>query len=105
MKENREIYFAGVSKRYYAFRFYSLIDELPETAAVYIFTKSGNGSYDPLYIGETDTLKSTISNHEKWVCVSRRFVNALCVHFERDATVREQIVNDLIERQCLPCND
>ncbi|MYF99348.1 hypothetical protein F4212_09480 [Candidatus Poribacteria bacterium] len=105
MKENKEIYFAGVSKRYYTFRFYSLTDELPETSAVYIFTKSGNGSYDPLYIGETDTLKSTISDHEKWVCVSRWFVNALCVHFEEDATVREQIVSDLIERQRPICND
>lgn len=105
MKKNKEIYFAGVSKCYYAFRFYSLTDELPEIAAVYIFTNSGNGSYDPLYIGETDTLKSTISNHEKWVCVSRRFVNALCVHFEKDATVREQILSDLIEEQRPPCND
>lgn len=105
MKENKEIYFAGVSKRYNAFRFYSLTDEFPETAAVYIFAKSGNGSYESLYIGETDTLKSTISNHEKWVCVSRRFVNTLCVHFEKDATVREQIVSDLIEEQRPPCND
>lgn len=104
-KENKVIYFAGVSGKYYPFKYFSLTDAFPDTAAVYIFTKSGHGSYDSLYISETATLRSTIANHEKWTCVSRLFVNALCVYFEEDAAIREQITRDLIEIQCPPCND
>jgi len=78
---------------------------LPDGEAVYIFAKAEDGSCDPLYIGQTRTLKSTINTHAKWACVSRLFVNALCVHFEKDATVQKQIANDLIEMQCPPCND
>lgn len=105
MKENKEIYFSDISGKYYPFKFYFLHDEFPDTEGIYIFTRSENGNNEMLYIGETETLKDTIRNHEKWVCVSRRFVNALCVHFEKDATVREQIVSDLIEEQRPPCND
>lgn len=104
-KENSEIYFTGISGKYYPFKFFSLSDDLPESEAIYIFTKVGKGYYDALYIGETTTLKSTIRNHEKWVCVSRLFVDVICVYFEMDTKVREQITKDLIELQCPPCND
>ena len=104
-KENKTVYFAGESGKYYPFLYYHLIDKFPDTEAVYIFTRAENGSYDPLYIGQTDTLKLTISHHEKWVCVSKLRVNALCVYFEKDTTVREQITCDLIEIQHPPCND
>ena len=99
------MFFAGVSGCFYPFTLYPLEKDLPDSEAVYIFTRAENGSYDPIYIGQTCTLKSTISAHTKWVCVSRLFVNALYVHFEKDATVRKQIVSDLIEMQCPPCND
>lgn len=103
--EMKEIYFIGASGQYYPFKFFTLSDKLPEMEAVYIFTKVGNGLYDSLYIGQTTTLKSTIANHEKWVCVNRLLVNAVCVNFEKDTKVREQITKDLIEIQCPPCND
>ena len=104
-QKTKKTFFAGVSGCFYPFMLYPIGTDLPDDEAVYIFTRAENGSYNPLYIGQTETLKSTISTHAKWVCVSRLFVNALCVHFEKDATVRKQIVNNLIEKQCPPCND
>lgn len=105
IRKSKKVYFSGVSGCYYPFKYFSLTDEFPEAAAVYIFTRSQNGSNEPLYIGETGTLKSTIRDHEKWVCVCRMFVNTLYVHFEKDAAVRQQIVDNLIKRQRPPCND
>ena len=51
------------------------------------------------YTLETTTLKSTIRNYEKRVCVSRLSVDVICVYFEMDTKVREQITKDLIELQ------
>ncbi|MDE0481724.1 MAG: hypothetical protein OXI67_04005 [Candidatus Poribacteria bacterium] len=104
-QKTKKMFFAGVSGYFYPFTLYPIGTDLPDVEAVYIFTKAEDGSCDPLYIGQTGTLKSTISDHAKWTCVSRLFVNALCVYFEKDATVRKQIANDLIEMQCPPCND
>ncbi|MDE0088492.1 MAG: hypothetical protein OXU23_22405 [Candidatus Poribacteria bacterium] len=104
-RKTKKMFFAGVSGYFYPFTLYPIGTDLPDGEAVYIFTRAEDGLCDPLYIGQTGTLKSTISAHAKWACVSRLFVNALCVHFEKDATVRKQIANDLIEMQCPPCND
>jgi len=106
MKKNKEAYFLGISGCYYPFKYFSLRDEFPEEEAVYIFARLDNGKNEPLYIGETETLKSTIRDHEKWICVCRMSVNnALYVYFEKDAAVRRQIVDNLIKAQRPICND
>lgn len=104
-KKNKEAYFLGISGCYYPFKYFSLRDEFPEAAAVYIFTRSENGNNEPLYIGETGTLKSTMRDHEKWICVCRMSANALYVHFEKDEAVRRQMVDNLIKAQHPSCND
>ena len=101
----KKIFFAGVSGCFYPFTLYPIETDLPDSGAVYIFIRARKGSYEPLYIGQTGALKSTISVHTKWSCMKRLFMNALCVHFEKDAADREQIVSDLIEKQCPPCNN
>ncbi len=103
--ENKDVFFAGVSWALYPFKLYPLDSDLPDIGAVYIFTKVGDGFYQPLYIGQTDTLISCIKHHEKWVCVNKCFVNSICVYFENDATTRIQIEHDLIGRQQPPCNE
>lgn len=103
--ENKEIYFAGISGHYYPFMLYPLHADLPDTSTIYIYTRTGDGFYDALYIGETDKLGSHLLPYDKWLCVNRWFVNVVCVHFEDDSACRLEIVRDLIQRQEPICND
>ena len=103
--ENKEVYFAGISGNYYPFTLYPLHADLPDTGAIYIFMKIGNGFYDPLYIGETDALLSHPLPYEKWKCVNKWFVNGICVYFEDDPASRLEVVQDLIQIQEPICND
>lgn len=62
--KKKTAYFAGVSSRMYPFTLYPLHTNLSETGVVYIYTKVGCGFYEPLYIGETDNLKTHIEDYE-----------------------------------------
>lgn len=103
--ENRTVYFVGKSGYSYPFTLYPLNADLPDIAAVYIFTRVKNGSYQPLYIGHTEALISRRCNSKKWECVKRYLVNSICVFFESDETTRIEIENDLILKHKPPCND
>ena len=103
--ENKEVYFAGISGHYYLFTLYPLHTDLPDTGAIYIYIKAGNGFYDALYIGETDKLGSHILPYDKRVSMKKWFVNGVCVHFEDDSARRFEIVHDLIQGQEPICND
>lgn len=103
--ENNIVYFAGVSYCMYPFTLYPFGMDLPDAGGVYVYTEVGYGFYEPLYIGETDNLKTHIEDYDKWVCVSKHFVNSICVLLEDDPVKREQIVQELIGKQQPICND
>ena len=78
--------------------------------AVYIFTHlkvnpDGKGTHTLLYIGETESLKERIPNHEKWPCVKREDVNCICIHRDDNSTSRHAKEADLIAGNNTPCND
>ncbi len=104
--KNKKVYFNGMSGISYPFVFYPLDSDLPEIGAVYIFTRENGGSkvYNPLYIGQTDVLMSSISHHDRWDCVVRHFVDSICVHYQDHAAERIEIARDLIGCQLPPCN-
>lgn len=105
--ETKEVYFAGGSGCYYPFTTYPLDADLPDIGAVYIFISVAGtpGQYEPLYIGETDTLTTPILNYEKWLCVVRKKGDCVCIYFEDDAAARLHIERDLIDLHHPPCND
>jgi hypothetical protein len=94
----------------YSFEVYSSDTSFNAVGAVYIFTKrtvdvEGKGSHAILYIGQTDSLKSRIQNHEKWPCVKRNGVNCICVHRDDNEDSRLAKETDLLEANATPCND
>ena len=104
--ETKEVFFAGVSGRYYPFTIYPFDANLPDIGAVYIFTSAAiHGQYEPLYIGETDTFTTPILNYEKWLCIVRKKGDCVCIYIEDDTVARLQIKHDLIERHNPPCNN
>ena len=94
----------------YGFDVYSIDTEFNDVGAVYIFTKrvvdsNGKGSHTFLYIGQTDSLRDRIPNHEKWDCVNRNGVNCICIHRDDDEDSRIAKQTDLRARNSTPCND
>jgi hypothetical protein len=94
----------------YSFEVYSADTSFNAVGAVYIFTKrtvdaEGKGSHTLLYIGQTDSLKDRIPNHEKWPCVKRNGVNCICVHRDDDENSRLAKETDLRAANNTPCND
>ena len=93
----------------YAFEVYTTDTIFNSVGAVYIFSKrivglDGKGTHTFLYIGQTNSLRERISNHEKVPCVRRHGVNCICVHRDSDANSRQHKEIDLLSVNKTPCN-
>lgn len=94
----------------YSFEVYPSDTSFNDVGAVYIFTKrtvgaDSKGSHEFLYIGQTDSLKDRVPNHEKWPCVNRKGVNCICVHRDDNENSRLNKETDLRAANSTPCND
>lgn len=94
----------------YSFEVYSTDTSFNAVGAVYIFTKrtvdaAGKGSHTLLYIGQTDSLKDRIPNHEKLPCIQRNGANCICVHRDDDEDSRLVKETNLRAVFNTPCND
>jgi len=94
----------------YDFDVYNIDTEFNDIGAVYIFTKrvvdfNGKGKHTFIYIGQTDSLKDRIPNHEKLNCVIRNGGNCICIHRDDDKNSRIAKETDLRAGNNTPCND
>jgi hypothetical protein len=93
----------------YSFEVYPSNISFNAVGAVYIFTKrtvaDSKGTHLFLYIGQTDSLKDRIPNHEKWPCVNRNGVNCICVHRDDSEKSRLDKESDLRAGNSTRCND
>jgi hypothetical protein len=94
----------------YRFEVYTADTTFNAVGAVYIFTKrtvrpDGKGSHNLLYVGQTDSLKDRIPNHEKWPCAERNGVNCICVHRDDSESSRLDKETDLRAANSTLCND
>ena len=82
---------------------------IPESPGIYIFAKQTPTGWMPLYIGETENIKTRISGHEKIPCVERHGGKDFCVlvyvnvYWDRDRRLMAE--NDLVSRWNPPCNE
>ena len=102
--------FTGASGRNYSFGVYSTDTTFKDIGSVYIFSKrivdqNGRGTHDFLYVGETEELGTRVANHEKWPCVQRNGVNAICIHVDESSRSRLNKETDLRNSNSTPCND
>lgn len=94
----------------YSFEVYPADTTFNSVGAVYIFTKrvvgaDGKGTHTLLYIGQTESLKDRIPNHEKWPCAVRNEVNCICVHRDDDEDSCLAKETDLRAANDTLCND
>lgn len=93
----------------YAFEVFSTDTIFNSVGAVYIFSKrdedpDGRATHTFLYIGQTDSLKERIPNHEKWYCVNSYGVNCICVHRDNNVNSRLRKEVDLRAVNKTACN-
>lgn len=75
-----------------------------DVPAVYIFAqKQGETIYVP-YVGETDSLKNRLSNHERWPEAAKMGANRIGVLIENNPTTRAMWEQTLIKRLQPPMN-
>ncbi len=94
----------------YSFEVYPVDTSFKAVGAVYIFTKrvvnpDGKGTHTLLYIGQTESLKDRIPDHEKWPCAKKNGVNCICVHRDDNEESRLAKETDLRAEHSTPCND
>jgi predicted GIY-YIG superfamily endonuclease len=88
----------------YAFEVYTADTIFNSVGAVYIFSRRITGTHTFLYIGQTNSLRERIPNHEKWQCARSHGVNCICVHRDSDANSRLRKEIDLRAANWTPCN-
>lgn len=71
----------------------------------YIFAREASPHiWQAVYIGETDSLKNTLSNHEAWPCIHRNRGTHVHTHVNLDSEARLAEEADLVANQKPPCN-
>ena len=110
MPKITNVEFQGVSGQKHIFEVYTLGTEtFNDVGGVYIFTKEsfnqhGEKKYHPLYIGQTNSFKDRLTNHEKWPCAVQNNVNCLCILAKENIFSRRAIELDLLSKYNTPCN-
>lgn len=115
MKRPRKVRSAKISeavflgkKGSYTFDVYPLTAELPESAAVFIFsrrkmTKGGHVSHAVSCIGETDSVTVELKKHRRARCVKQNESNVVCVLREDNGKSRSSVLTDIAEARTFGC--
>ena len=110
MPSIENVTFTGVSGRKYEFTAWTIdpnfldVGAFRDVGAVYIFTRRDGNHYRALYIGQTEALRTRLSNHEQWACVRKHGVNSICIHPENNSRTRLEIERDIRDAVRPPCN-
>ena len=96
----------GASGKKYKYWIYSIDTRFKDEPGNYIFTKLNSaGKWTPVYIGETQSLRDRLPNHEKLPCVNQNGGTHLHAHLTsggQQARLAEE--TDLVQKFNPPCN-
>ena len=99
------IIWPGASGKQYRYWIYPIGTSFKDSPGNYIFAKETSSGWTPIYIGETDSLKDRLSNHEKMPCVKRHGGTHVHVHTSSsDEQTRRAEESDLLAKWDPPCN-
>ncbi len=102
----RTMMWPGKSGTEYKYWIHGMETSFKDEAGNYIFAKETSpGNWTPVYVGETESLKDRLSNHDKLPCVKRHGGTHIHAHTKPGGqSVRRDEEADLIERWDPPCN-
>jgi len=102
----KTIMWPGASGTKYKYWIHPINASFKDSPGNYIFAKETSPDrWTPIYIGETDSLKDRLSNHEKMPCVKRYGGTHIHAHISTaDEKVRRAEESDLLAKWDPPCN-
>jgi hypothetical protein len=100
------IMWPGKSGREYKYWIHAIDTSFKDEPGNYIFAKQiSPGKWAPVYIGETESLRDRLANHDKRSCVMRHGGTHVHAHTTSGGqNVRRDEEADLIARWDTPCN-
>ncbi len=95
----------GKSGTKYVYEIYPMDATWKDVAGNYIFAKeSSPGSWTALYIGQTESFKDRLPNHEALPCVRRNGGTHVHAHKNEGRQARLDEESDLLANHTTPCN-
>jgi hypothetical protein len=100
------IIWPGASGKEYKYQIYSIDTAFNDVPGNYIFAKETSPNrYTPIYIGESESLKDRLSNHDKLPCVQRHGGTHIHAHTTSGGQdIRRAEESDLLTKWDPPCN-
>jgi len=102
----RKCEWTGASGKKYMYDIYLIGTNWNDVPGNYIFAKEASSSnWESVYIGETESFKDRLPNHNELPCVSRNGGTHIHVRINRDSNARLEEERDLIDHNNPSCND
>jgi len=106
MTEAQTIMWPGKSGKEYQYWIHPINADFKDSAGNYIFAKETSpGRWSPIYIGQTNSLKTRLYDHEKEACAKRNGATHIHAHTSGGEDARRAEEKDLITRWKPPCNE
>jgi hypothetical protein len=104
--EARTILWTGQSGSKYKYSIYKIGTNFKDIAGNYVYAQETKpNSWSPKYIGQTNSLKNRLSNHEKESCAIRNGATHIHVHANSSEVSRLSEEKDLVVNWKPPCNE
>ncbi len=95
----------GASGKEYLYNIYTMDTDWNDVAGNYIFAKETSPhKWDAVYIGETESFKDRLPNHNELPCVKRNGGTHIHAHTNQDSQARLAEEADIIATGRPPCN-
>ena len=95
----------GASGKTYEYEMHPIGTNWNDVPGNYIFAReSSPGKWQAVYIGETDSLKHRLPNHNELPCVRRNGGTHIHAHANQDSRARLDEEADLLANNTTPCN-
>jgi predicted GIY-YIG superfamily endonuclease len=106
MAEAQTIMWPGKSGKEYQYWIHPINTEFKDSPGNYIFAKETKpGHWLPVYIGQTNSLKTRLADHEKEACAKRNGATHIHAHTSGGEAERLSEEKDLITHWKPPCNE
>ena len=100
-----ECTWTGASGKKYTYNIHSMDTKWNDVAGNYIFAKRTTPTeWEAIYIGETQSFKDRLPNHNELPCIQRNGGTHIHAHTNSDSQARLNEESDLIESHLPPCN-
>jgi len=95
----------GASGKKYEYKIHTIDADWNDVPGNYIFAKeTSQRNWEAVYIGETESFKDRLPNHNELPCIRRNGGTHIHAHVNQDSQARLDEESDLLANIQTPCN-